>query len=33
MGHDLPEPLVPMLVDLVAEHCRQADGAGAERAA
>lgn len=33
MGHDLPEPLVPMLVDLVAGHCKQADGAGAERAA
>ena len=33
MGHDLPEPLVPMLVDLVAAHCQQADGAGSERAA
>jgi len=29
MGHDLPEPLVPMLVDLVAGHCAQADRAGA----
>jgi proline iminopeptidase len=33
MGHDLPEPLVPMLVDLVAGHCIRADGAVAERAA
>ena len=31
MGHDLPEPLVPMLVDLVAGHCEQADRANASR--
>ena len=33
MGHDLPEPLVPMLVDLITGHCQQADSAGAERPA
>jgi pimeloyl-ACP methyl ester carboxylesterase len=31
MGHDLPEPLVPLLVDLVAGHCEQADRANASR--
>jgi proline iminopeptidase len=27
MGHDLPRPLWPQLVDLIAEHCRAADRA------
>jgi proline iminopeptidase len=31
MGHDLPRPLWPQLVDLIAEHCRAADRASAGR--
>jgi hypothetical protein len=25
MGHDLPTPLLPRLVDLIATHCADAD--------
>lgn len=29
MGHDLPPPLTPVLVEAIASHCATADGAGA----
>jgi pimeloyl-ACP methyl ester carboxylesterase len=27
MGHDLPKPLLPQIADLIANHCRRAEGA------
>ena len=31
MGHFLPESLVPLLVDEISEHCRQAEGPAAQK--
>jgi len=32
MGHDLPPPLTPLIVDAIARHCRDAEGAYKARA-